>query len=218
MIGHFQNLLEGIAADANLSIWDLPMLDDAERRRLIEENRTRTEYPREATLAGLFERQALRRGSEPAVVCGPEKISYAELSSRANRLARELRDLGVAAESRVGISMDRSIDMIVAMLGILKAGGAYVPIDPDYPADRLRFMIEDAKPAAMITREKFLAGLPSMAAPVVCLDRDWPRIAARNPENPPQVSSAENLASSRKTRPTATGRPTDGESPLSGRA
>src|SRR6267378_1553635 len=117
MIAHFQRLLEGIAADAGRSVWDLPMLDDAERRRVIEGNRTRTEYPREETLAGLFERQAARRGSETAVVCGQEKISYAELNGRANRVARELREHGVGIESRVGIGMERSIDMMVATLG-----------------------------------------------------------------------------------------------------
>jgi amino acid adenylation domain-containing protein len=128
----------------------------------------------------LFAEQVQRRGEELAVVCGQEKISYAELDRRSNQLARYLRNLGVGPEKLVGISVERSIPMVLAMVGILKAGGAYVPIDPAYPPDRLRFMAEDSDIAVWLTQGHLANRIPQLKAHVVWLDRDWDEIAQQS--------------------------------------
>jgi amino acid adenylation domain-containing protein len=142
----------------------------------------------------LFAEQVQRRGEELAVMCGQETLSYAELDRRSNQLGRYLKNLGVGPEKLVGISVERSVDMVLAMVGILKAGGAYVPIDPAYPPDRLRFMAEDSNIGVLLTQGRLAHSLPRLKAHVVCLDRDWDDIAQQsNQELQPQVFP-ENLA------------------------
>src|SRR5207244_2164357 len=131
LMGHFQNLLEGIVANPEQKISELPLLSEAERRKLLVEwNDTRTDYPANKCIQELFEQQVERTPDAVALICDNRQLSYRELNSQANRLAHYLRKCGVAADTRVAICMQRSPEMIVALLAILKAGGAYVPLDP----------------------------------------------------------------------------------------
>jgi hypothetical protein len=144
MAGHFETLLGGIVADAEQCIGQLPLLNAAERRRLLVQwNDTAIDYPRDRCIHQLFEAQVARTPGAVAVVFEDEALTYAELNARANQLARHLIALGAGAETLVGICMERSLEMVVGLLGILKAGGAYVPLDPTYPQQRLAFMLED---------------------------------------------------------------------------
>jgi amino acid adenylation domain-containing protein len=172
MLGHFEVLLEGIAADPARRLSELPLLPEAERRQLLVDwNRTEADYPR-ACLHELFERQAARTPGAVALIDEGERLTYAELNARANQLARYLQRLGVGPEVPVGICVERSPDVVVGLLGILKAGGAYVPLDPAYPEQRLAFMLEDAAVHYVLTQERLRASLPWHGAEVVCLDAD----------------------------------------------
>ena len=152
-LGYFRNLLQAMVADDAQAVDRLPLLDDAERHRVLYEwNDTRTEFPADQCVHQLFEEQARKTPDAIAVVFENEELSYAELNSRANQLAHYLRVLGVEPDDRVAICVERSFEMIVALLAVLKAGGAYVPLDPAYPADRLRFMLEDSNPVALLTQ------------------------------------------------------------------
>ncbi|HEV2844106.1 MAG TPA: AMP-binding protein, partial [Thermoanaerobaculia bacterium] len=149
MLGHLDRLLAGMAADRAIS--ETPMLSPAERHQtLVEWNDTAAARPEGVLAHELFEAQAARTPDAPAVVFQGETLTYAELDTRADRLAGHLRRLGCVAESRVGISLERSLDLIVALLGVLKAGAAYLPLDPDYPRERLAFVVEDAAPLVVI--------------------------------------------------------------------
>jgi amino acid adenylation domain-containing protein len=184
MAQHFQTLLESIVVDASRPISELPWFSQAERQQvLIDFNRTELDYDRDLGLHQLFEQQAERTPTAPALVFGEEQLSYAELNRRANQLARYLRNRGVGVESRVGLYLERSPEMLVALLGVLKAGAAYVPLDPAYPSDRIAFIVEDAQLPLLLTEERLVAQLSAHAAPVVRLDADWPNIASEPGDN-----------------------------------
>src|SRR5258708_797964 len=129
-----------------------------------------------------------------AVICRGRELTYAELNARANQVASYLSKLGVGPEVLVGICVDRSLEMLIGLLGILKSGGAYLPLDPAYPAERLAFMIEDAQVKVLLTQERLLAALPPGAAPRVRLDADWALIASEPPENVQRRSASDHLA------------------------
>ncbi|MFO0760704.1 MAG: amino acid adenylation domain-containing protein [Byssovorax sp.] len=151
MIVHFQNLLYSIVRNPGETVDALSMIDDGERLTLeVVWNQTGTDYPRDAAIEAIFERQVDRDPDATAAVFGEERLTYGELDRRANRLARLLRERGVTRGTPVGLFARRSLDMVVALLGILKAGGAYVPLDPEYPAARLAFLIEDAELAHVV--------------------------------------------------------------------
>ncbi len=162
-LGYFRNLLEAMVADDTQAVNRLGMLPGWERERVLYEwNETEGEYPREKCVHELLEEQAGKTPEAVAVVCGEEELSYGELNRRANQLAHYLRELGVKPEERVGICVERSVEMVVGVVGVLKAGGAYVPLDPGYPAERLRYMIEDSAPVVLLTQghlEKWWAGM-----------------------------------------------------------
>src|SRR5262249_18517517 len=120
----------------------------------------------------LFEQQAERSPEAVAVECGQTKITYAELNGRANRLAEELRKLGVGPEVRVALWMERGLNLVVALLGILKAGGAYVPLDPNYPAQRLQFMLTDSDAAVLIVEERVQSTVGSFHGPILRMDQE----------------------------------------------
>src|SRR6478609_6777452 len=155
----------------------------AERRRvLVEWNATGVEYPRDASVVGLFEEQVQKTPNATALVFGEEQISYGELNERANRLAHYLRELGVKCEELVGVCVERSIEMVVGVLGILKAGGAYVPLDPQYPKARLSFMLKDIEARILVTTSGLRGQLPGSEAQVVCLDTDAGQIEKQSGE------------------------------------
>ncbi|RPH34934.1 amino acid adenylation domain-containing protein, partial [bacterium] len=174
MTGHFRTLLEGAVANPEESLSRLPLLTPAERRRLLVEwNDTRTDYPKDACIHHLFEAQAERTPDAVAVVSEDRRLTYRELNARANQLAHYLRRRGVGPDVLVGICMERSLEMVVGLLGILKAGGAYVPLDPTYPKERLEFMLRDANPAVLLTQSALQQKVPLEAAEIVKLDADW---------------------------------------------
>ncbi|HLM54814.1 MAG TPA: amino acid adenylation domain-containing protein [Pyrinomonadaceae bacterium] len=195
MLVHFRNLLEGVVADPDTRLPDLPLLTDVERRQVLAEwNDTRGGYPRGACVHELFEAQAARTPDALAVVSGDTRVTYAELNARANRLARRLRALGVGPEGRVGVLMERSPEIVVAFLAVLKAGGAYVPLDPAYPKPRLRFMLEDADVRVLLTERKQRGVLPDSGARVVCLDGDREELDRESAESLPRAATADSLA------------------------
>ena len=151
--GAFPDLLEGIVADPEQRLSDLPLLTAAERQQLLVEwNATQADYPRMPCIHQLFEAQVERTPDAVAVVFEDQQLTYRELNPRANQLAHHLRALGVGPEVLVGICMERSLEMVIGLLGILKAGGAYVPLDPAYPQERLAFMLEDAQAPVLLTQ------------------------------------------------------------------
>jgi len=152
--------------------------------------------PTSTCLHELFERQVHSvPAKQTAVICEGEQITYNELNCRANQLARHLRTLGVGAETLIAICVERSVAMMVGLLGILKAGAAYVPCDPVYPADRISHILEDAAPSILLTQQHLLDQLPAARGyTVLCLDRDWPQIVQQSADNPDPLADPENLA------------------------
>ena len=195
MAGHWQTLLEGIVAEPTHCLVELPLLTETERQQmLVEWNDTASDYPRNQCLHQLFEAQVERLPEAVAVVFEGEQVSYWELNRRANQLAHHLQRLGVGPDALVGICVERSLEMVVGLLGILKAGGAYVPLDPTYPAERIAFMMTDARPHVLLTQQRLLADLPEHEAHIICLDTGWSTIAQQSGANPTSAVSSENLA------------------------
>ncbi|HYO62150.1 MAG TPA: amino acid adenylation domain-containing protein, partial [Pyrinomonadaceae bacterium] len=196
MVEQYGRLLAGVAADPRRRVGDLSLLSEAESRQVLRDwNDTATDYPRAECLHELFERQAARTPEAAAVVYGAQSLTYAELNQRANRLARHLRALGVGPGAMVGLCVERSAEMVVALLAILKAGGAYVPLDPQYPAERLAFMIEDAAVPVLLTQQSLRASLPAdESRAVLCLDTEWHLVAGLPAENLPNLNAADELA------------------------
>jgi len=171
MVGHWGRLLEAVVEGPECRLSELGMLGEAERRLLVEELSGReVAYERASSIHEVFERQARRRPGAVAVECGSARLTYGELSERSSRLAGRLRAMGVGAETPVGLCAGRSVEMVVATLAILKAGGAYVPLDPSYPAERLRYMIEDSGIEVVLADGETAGRLPETAAQVVRLD------------------------------------------------
>ena len=195
LLGHFRILLEGIVADPERRLSELPLLRAAERHQLLVEwNDTQTEYPKDKPIHQLFEAQVERTPEAVAVLFEDQQLTYRELNARANRLAHYLRRLGVGPETLVGISVERSLEMVVGVLGALKSGGAYVPLDPHYPMERLAYMLEEIQTPVLLTQQRLLNGLPQHQADVVCLDTDWQAIVQESVENPLSEVTADNLA------------------------
>ncbi len=191
---HFCILLEGIAANPQSRLSELPLLGAAERHRLlIEWNATASAYAQDACLHTLFEAQAGLRPAATAATFENQRLSYGALNARANRLAHALRRRGVGPEVVVGLCVERSLEMIVGLLGVLKAGGAYLPLDPGYPEERLGFMIADAAPALILTQEALRGRLPDHVA-TLCLDAEWAAVAAESDGDPCAETRAQNLA------------------------
>jgi amino acid adenylation domain-containing protein/FkbM family methyltransferase len=194
-LGHLENVLKGMVGGAERPLWTLPLLSEGERRQILEEwNDTRVDYRGESLLHRLVEAQVDRSPDAMAVAFEGELLSYRELDRRANRLANHLAKLGVGPESLVGICMERSLEMVVGLLGILKAGGAYVPLDPAYPRERLAFMLEDARVGVLLTQERLLGELPAHGAQVVCLDRDRAVIEGESDRRPAVGVAPDDLA------------------------
>ncbi|MCC3587269.1 non-ribosomal peptide synthetase [Microcoleus sp. PH2017_30_WIL_O_A] len=193
-IGHFQTLLEGIVSNPEQKISELPLLTEWERQQLVAWNNTATDYPQNACIHQLFEEQVERSPDAIALVFEDQQLTYKELNQRANQLAHYLGKLGVTAEIMVGICVERSLEMVVGLLGILKAGGAYVPLDPAYPPERLALMLEDAQVPVLLTQRRLVESLPKHQARVVCLDTDWEIIERQSEENPECSLTSENLA------------------------
>jgi natural product biosynthesis luciferase-like monooxygenase protein len=188
-----QFLREAAAMDQPLAA--VSLLSDEERSRVLTEwNATDAAYPDQACIHDLFAAQAERTPDAVAVIYEDRQITYAQLDARANQLARHLQSVGVGPDSLVGIFMERTIDLVVAVLGIHKAGGAYVPLDPAYPPDRLGYMVEDSGLSVLLTHEHPVGRLSEHRASVVCLDRDWNIISRQGADSPCSPATSANLA------------------------
>ena len=178
MAGHFQTLLQAIVDNPAQSIAELPLLTEAERHQvLVEWNDTETDYPQDKCIHELFEEQVTRTPDAVRRVFEDQQLTYAQLNARANQVAHYLRDLGVVPEQLVGICVERSAEMVVALLGILKAGGAYLPLDPTYPTARLAFMLADTAATIVLTQAHLQHLLPETAPTILCIDSEWHKIA-----------------------------------------
>ncbi|MEM9485369.1 MAG: amino acid adenylation domain-containing protein, partial [Cyanobacteria bacterium P01_F01_bin.116] len=170
---HLEILLKAIVNDSSFPVAALPMLTDKEQHLLTEWNCTAADYPRNKCIHQLFEQQVEQIPEATAVVFGDTQLTYQELNQRANQLAHHLQGLGVKPGMLVGIYVERSIEMVVALLGILKAGGAYVPLDPNYPQERLNYVLIDSAVEILLTQQSLSKSLPVHQAQVICLDTDW---------------------------------------------
>lgn len=192
---HFQRLLEAVVKNPDAALDAYSILPEAEKLEIVEKwNQTTQDFPLERGIHQLFEAQVSRTPDAPAVISEFGDLTYAELNTRANQLARHLVNLGVKPDTLVGISIERSLDLIVGLLGILKAGGAYLPLDPKYPAERLDYMIRDANIKILVTQDELVSALPAYAENVVRIDTDWPQILVLNSENLSVPFAPQNLA------------------------
>ncbi|HEV2904405.1 MAG TPA: amino acid adenylation domain-containing protein, partial [Pyrinomonadaceae bacterium] len=194
MMGHLETLLAGIIANPQQKISELPMLTEDERCQLLREwTNTSTDYPANECVHELFDEQVRRTPDAIAVAFGDERLTYAELYRRANRLANYLRTLGVGPDTLVGVHMERSAKLIIALLGIIKAGGAYLPLDLAYPKERMEFMLEDAKAPVLLTEKSLLNDSPKTGAKTVCVDDEWELISSFSDIAPENVNAADDL-------------------------
>ncbi|MBU9589636.1 non-ribosomal peptide synthetase [Burkholderia multivorans] len=176
---HFENVLTAATRDPSIAISELTLMGEGETRSLLNAgSETCESYSQDQSIAARFEAQVALTPQAAALSVDGTTLSYAELDARASRLAAYLQDLGVEPDALVGLCVPRSLDMVVGLLAILKAGGAYVPIDPDYPADRITYMLTDSNAKVLITRSAIARRLPDSPAPRVLIDEDWPCIAA----------------------------------------
>ncbi|MGD2095558.1 MAG: amino acid adenylation domain-containing protein, partial [Phycisphaerales bacterium] len=192
---HYERLLRSIVATPGARVSQLDILSESERRQLIHGwNQTQKAYPSQRCIHELFEEQVRAHPESIALQYERQRLSYDELNRRANQLAHYLRSRGVGPEVLVGLSLERSLEMVVGILGILKAGGAYVPLDPDYPKERLQFMMNDTAIGVLLSQSFLLERLPDYQGEVFCLDRDWSDLKHYSEANPAGAVGAQNLA------------------------
>lgn len=194
MAEHLHSLLAGIVANPNQPVAQLSLLTAQEQHQLLTWNHTHAEYSLNKCIHELFEEQVEKTPDAVAVIFVDQQLTYRQLNTKANQLAHHLQKLGVALDVLVGICVERSLEMVVGLLGILKAGGAYVPLDPAYPQERLAFMLSDAGVSVLLTQKHLQDVLPQTSARIVCLDRDWQAIAQHSNDTPNSTVLPENLA------------------------
>jgi amino acid adenylation domain-containing protein len=195
MLAHFAMAIQSLAKHPDHSVQEVSLLSDVERHQLLEEfNATEAEYPRAQCVHQLFDFQAERTPDATAVVFENQSLSYAQLNARANQLAHHLRSLGVKPGVLVGICVERSVEMVVGVLGILKAGGTYVPLDPAFPRDRLAFMAADAGLKLIVTKESSKAVVPDAERILVCLDSAWEQISRQPAHHLDAIAGPEDIA------------------------
>jgi amino acid adenylation domain-containing protein/non-ribosomal peptide synthase protein (TIGR01720 family) len=196
MARHWTHLLHGMVSDSQQRISDLPLLETAEYQRIVHDwNRADEDFAQDLCIHQLIERQVAAQPDALAVTFASQQLTYAELDSRANRLAHKLIELGVGPEVRVGVAMQRSDSLLVALLAVLKAGGAYVPLDPDYPAERVAYMLEDSRALVLLTEQAVAATLNVTAGTqVLLMDAAEPWLAAYPRSTPVTRVTPDNLA------------------------
>lgn len=193
-LAEFETLLRGIVADPNQAIAQLPILPESEQQQLRFWNQTQVEYDQSLLVHQRFEQQAQQLPHTLAVQSGANQISYGELNARANQLANRLVRLGVEPNTLVGICLERSPEFVWAALSILKAGAAYVPLDPNYPLDRLSFMLNDSGVKVLLTQQQYLNQVPISGVEIICLDTDWQNIAQESSGDLPNRTTGDHLA------------------------
>jgi amino acid adenylation domain-containing protein len=195
LTGHLETLLKSIVADPEQPGLSLPLLNDQERQQsLVTWNDTRQDYNCEKYAHELFQEQVTRTPDAIAVEFLDQQLTYRELHERSNKLAHYLVRLGVKAETMVGLRVERSTEMVVAILGILKAGACYVPLDVNYPAERIAYMLQDAGIAILLTQQRFKDQSAGNGVGILCLDAEWELVNAESSESPAVELSPENLA------------------------
>jgi amino acid adenylation domain-containing protein len=196
MVGHLQQVLDGmVGGTGQQRLGAIPLLTEAEcQQLLVDWNATKTPYPHEACFHDLFENQAKQTPDVVALVCGEDSLTYDELNTRANQVAHYLQRRGVGPEVRVGLCLDRSIEMIVVVLGIFKAEGAYVPLDPKFPRERLASVAQDADLRLILTEEKFQKRMSGLGVEHICLDADGSAIGREQDSTPESRGYADSLA------------------------
>ncbi|WP_036499000.1 non-ribosomal peptide synthetase [Nitrosococcus oceani] len=195
MAGHYGALLEDILAKPNALLSDLEFLPETERHQLLVEwNATKSEYPQDKCLHEFFEMQVEKTPEEAALIYKNQFLTYSELNAQANRLGHHLQKLGVGPGVLVAICVERSLEMVVGILGILKAGGAYVPIEPSYPQERKASLLADSAPRVVLTQARWMADLPLGDIKCVCLDRDWETIVQYPASTPANKNTPRNVA------------------------
>ncbi|MCP4001369.1 MAG: amino acid adenylation domain-containing protein, partial [Gammaproteobacteria bacterium] len=187
-------LLENIAGNADCRVHELTLLSEQEQQQIANWNDTTQDYPQDATLVSLFETQVSYNGNAIAVSYAGESLTYSELNAQANQLANYLRSKGVGPDTPVGVCVDRSLELVITLLGILKAGGAYVPLDPEYPQQRLTYMLEDADISLLVTQSKLHSSFPDYDIDVFLIDEDWDKLSNEATNNPEQNAGPNNLA------------------------
>jgi len=192
---HFQTLLGSIASNPSERISQLPLLTEAERYQLLSEwSETGTQDSEAHCFQQLFEKQVAQTSQARALEFAREGMSYDDLNRRANQLAHYLRESGVRPDTLVAILLERSAEMVVALIAVLKAGGAYLPLDPSYPRERLAFMLKDANAKVVLTESRLTGLLPEIGATIICLDQCHEVIKQESEENPDRVADDDNLA------------------------
>jgi amino acid adenylation domain-containing protein len=195
MLRHLQTLLESFASNTQTSLCDLPLLTNDEQAQLLTwGNGAVTDNDTPRCVHQLFEQQAMRTPDAVAVKSGEATLTYAELNQRANQVANFLCAQGVKVEDLIALCTERSVEMIIGLLGILKAGAAYVPIDPHYPAERIEYMLRDSGSHLVLTQERLADKFTGKLNNILCLDRDWNQIAEVSTENPLTAAHSDNLA------------------------
>lgn len=195
MAGHFETLLAGIVANPNTPISQLPLLTETERHQLLVEwNDTQADYPKDQCIHQLFESQAAQTPNVTALVFENIRLSYQDLNRQANQLAHYLQSLGVGPETLVGLCVERSLEMVVGLLGILKAGGAYVPLDPAYPQERLAFILADTNAPVLLTQIHLQDKFPDYGGQLICLDDTPDNVRKQTDTNPASNATPTNLA------------------------
>ena len=195
MADHFKILIDGAVAEPNRPIANLPLLTEKERRKiLVEWNDTEADFLTGKCVHQIFEAQAEQFPEALAVVFEGRSLTYSQLNQRSNQLAHYLRELGVGPDVTVGLFLERSLDLMVGILAVLKAGGAYVPLEPDYPRERLAFMLDDARPKIILTLGRLAKNIPPHQEQVLCLDEDWGQVASYPRSNPQANVTPDNLA------------------------
>lgn len=195
MIGHWQTILHSIVIDPTQRLADLPILTANEEQQILTTwNATTREYPPNCCIHQLFEDQVQRTPEAIAVVFEDQQLSYRELNAQANQLAHYLQKQGVGPEIPIGLYLERSLDMLIALLGVLKTGSAYIPLDPAYPQDRIAFVLQDSQAPLLLTQQKVLETLSCDRPMAICLDTDWSLIAQESKTNLKSAVSPNNLA------------------------
>jgi amino acid adenylation domain-containing protein len=191
----FERLLRAAVADPAARVAGVRLIDDATRRRVVEEwNDTAARYPRESGIPALVEQQAAARPAAIAIVCEGVQVTYGELNDRANRLAHYLRRHGVSRGARVGICLERGVEMVVGVLAILKSGGSYVPLDPDYPDQRLAAMLDDSRPSVVVSERRLMRPVSSGAGRTIHLDGERDAISAESGRNLELLITGDDIA------------------------
>jgi natural product biosynthesis luciferase-like monooxygenase protein len=195
VVDAWRALAEAAAASPDVPLGLLPLMSASQRVQVLHGwNDSGNSPVSEQCLHRLFDEQAARTPQRLALRCGDATLTYEQVQHRANQLAHRLIDAGVGPDRLVGLFMNRAVDLVVAAIAVHKAGGAYVPLDPAYPRDRIAYMVEDARLPVLLTQQSLLDELPPHRAEVICVDADWPMIAALSPLAPPERARPEHLA------------------------